>query len=78
MTENAGFDAGSSTQASPQPLDSSGTVLGAITPGAGLFTLDDHALLLAPFPIYPTDPNTGVFGTPIPSPLTDAEQPVRP
>ena len=61
----------------PQPLPSSGTVLGAITPGAGLFTLDD-TLYTPPFPIYPTDTNTGVFGTPIPSPLDAAEQPVRP
>jgi len=74
VTENSGFDTGSSTQVNPQPLPPSGTVLGAIAPGAGLFTLDDN-LYYGPFPIYPTDPSTGVFGTPINSPLTAANNP---
>jgi len=74
VTENSGFDAGGSKQASPQALDSSGTVLGALTPGAGLFTLDD-TLYTPPFPIYPTNTSTGAFGTAINSPLTAANNP---
>ena len=61
-------------QTAPQPLDSSGTVLGAITPGAGLFTLDDSSTTARSRSTRPT-PTPAPSARPSPRPISSPNNP---
>ena len=76
VTRGADFNRNASGFNSAQKLDGVNAVLGAISTGGGaLFTLDDN-IYYPPFPIWPTDPATGLFTPPpIPAPASTPNNP---
>ena len=77
VTRGADFDTEKNNSIpTAQAFDGNGAVLGAITKGSSPFFVLDDNLYSPPFPIWVTDPNSGLFFVPsIPAPATEPNNP---